>query len=530
MNPWNPQHERDDDDWSHPYESDEELEIEIVDIDDEDILPVQQSEEQGKQKGQEEYKETIWSVGSVGNLGETQQTEQTEFSEHSDEVRPMKKSTRVSLSPRFSIRQRRGQLVFTVGFASLLLIVLLGSYAPTRQTLVRTFSPPVTPTSMLTPGTDRFYIAGEPPWGHLYVDGKRVTHLPDPIRSEPPLQLSRGKHMLTWVAAPFPPRSCTVSVPPDFRVDSCDFNSFIQTTTLHSAWLFSFPVTLIDLPSNSQSALMQAAQQALDANAPSETVRVGEVYASNTAKNSLGVAKEPLTATLKYQLDTMDMAVSTCSQVLVIDNSDCAYEGQDCHLFCTAPQLFSAPFGEASAPSQMWDVLAVVSYRWDYKTLNGKVVAANQPDQPQGVTPQNHLIPLQISWDGSQWHAVSNFSQLDPGVFSGDVAMEMGPACASAISNVAGDKSLARVLPSYYLTSWVYNSADNFAAGCVGIVTLQGGMPQTPQQTPAYCLHRFGVFLAANKIAQEYFPKMPVADSYEQELARQIADAYVQTQ
>ena len=275
---------------------------------------------------------------------------------------------------------------------------------------------------------------------------------------------------------------------------------------------------------------MQAAQQALDANVRSDTVRVGEVYASNTTKNAFAIAKEPLTATLKYQLDTMDMEVSTCSQVLIIDNSDCAYEGQDCHLFCTAPQLFSAPLGEASAPSQMWDVLAVVSYRWDYKTLNGKVVATNQPDQLQGVKPQNHLIPLQISWDGSQWHVVSSFSQLDPGVFSGDVATEMSPSCGSAISNVAGDKSLARVLPSYYMTSWVYNSADNFAAGCVGMVTLQGGMPQTPQQTPAYCLHRFGVFLAANKIAHEYFPNMPVADAYEQELARQIANSYVQTQ
>ena len=522
MNRWNPQHERDDDDWSHPFERDEELEIEIVDIDDEDVENIKDtSSQESRERGKEgERKETIWSVGSVGSFGET------ELSELSDEVRPMKKSTRVSLAPRFSLRQRRKQLVFTVGFVSMLLVVLLGSYAPTRQTLVRTFSAPVTPTSTLTPGTDRFYIAGEPTWGHLFVDGKLVTHLPDPIRSEPPLQLSRGKHMLTWIAAPFPARSCTVSVPPDFRVDSCDFNSFIQTNTIRSAWLFSFPVALTDLPVASQNALIQVTQNALDTHSPSETVRVGEVYASSTTKNGIAVAKEPLTARLRYKLDVMDMSISTCSQVLIIDNQECAYQGQDCHLFCTAPQLFSTPI---NGPAQTWDALAVVSYKWDYSTLSGKIVASNQPDQLPGVTPQNHLIPLQISWDGTQWHVVSSLSQLDPSMFTGDVATEMSPACASAISNVAGDKSLARVLPSYYSTSWLYSTADNPAVGCVGMVTLQGGMPQTPQQTPAYCLHRFGIFLAANKIAHEYFPAMPVADAYEVELARQIANSYVQT-
>jgi hypothetical protein len=39
----------------------------------------------------------------------------------------------------------------------------------------------------------------------------------------------------------------------------------------------------------------------------------------------------------------------------------------------------------------------------------------------------------------------------------------------------------------------------------------------------AYCLHRFGVNLAANEVAQRYWPYLPVADAGEQRLAQQLA-------
>ena len=129
-------------------------------------------------------------------------------------------------------------------------------------------------------------------------------------------------------------------------------------------------------------------------------------------------------------------------------------------------------------------------------------------------------------WYGTQWYVESKLSLLDGSVFAGGVRAQMEPACASAVSNVAGDKSLATVPPSYHGTNWVYVSADNAAAGCLGIVTLNEGVTPTPQQTPAYCLHRFGVFLAANKVAHDDWPTMPVADAYEQKLAQQLYANY----
>lgn len=512
-----PEREPDDDDWNYHYESDEEREIEFVDINTGDLKDTDDVWETNDRK----------SARGIGDFASRGNRENIEDVAREEPIKSKKRVIHSSLAPRFSLRQRRRQLIATVSFVALLLIILLGSYTPTRQTLVRTFSIPVTPTATLAPGVDRFYIGGEPPWGKLYVDGKLITRLPDPIRNEPPLRLARGRHTLTWIAAPFPPRTCTITVPPSYRVDSCDLNSFIQANTLNSAWLFSFPVSLLDLSGSVQRSLIQAVQETLDANAPSETVRPGEVYATNSAQHPLMVAKEPLIATLHYQLDVTGIPVGTCSSVFIIDNQECSYETQDCHFFCTATQLFSMETPASIEPvSQGWNVLGVVSYRWDYKTQKGIPVAVNQPDQLPGVTPQNHLVPLSVTWDGVRWHVVSDLSLLDSGIFSGDLAAQVEPACASAISNVTGDRSLDRVLPSYYSTHWTYTTSGQPAVGCLGIVTLEGGMTPTPQQTPAYCLHRFGVFVAANKVAHSYWPSMPVADAYEQQLAQQLAAQY----
>jgi hypothetical protein len=438
--------------------------------------------------------------------------------------------TRSSLTPRFSNRQRRVQLVGTASFIALALLVLVVSYAPARQMVARAFTRPVTPTATLAPGIDHFYVNGSPSWGHLLVDGKPVAHLPNPNRSEPPLRLSHGTHTLTWIADPFPARNCVVSVPPNYHVDNCDFNSFIQTSTGSSGWIFSFPISLLDLDNTQQNALVQTVQRTLAANAPTEIVHSGEPYATSSPRQPIAIATQPLQATLDYRLDTTDMSVSTCSKVLVIDNGDCAYEGQDCHLFCSASQLFSEYVTVPS--SEAWDVLAVVSYRWEYRAMNGTRVATDQPDQVSGIKQENHLMPLQITWDGMQWHVVSNTSLLDSNVFSGDVASEVSPGCASAISNVEGSKTLAQALPSYAGTNWSYvSSSANAATGCLGIVTFDTDLtPDTPSpSSPAYCLHRFGVFVAANSTAHTFWPNMPLATPYEQQLAQQLANLHRQS-
>lgn len=114
----------------------------------------------------------------------------------------------VSLRPRFSPRQRRLQLMVTIGIVVLLLLVLVGSYAPTRSVLFPSLMPS-TPTSLprIVAGTDYFFVDANLPWGKLSVDNKLMMRLPiyiqdgNPQDSGIPMWLSRGTHVLSWNAS-----------------------------------------------------------------------------------------------------------------------------------------------------------------------------------------------------------------------------------------------------------------------------------------------------------------------------------------
>lgn len=69
---------------------------------------------------------------------------------------------------------------------------------------------------------------------------------------------------------------------------------------------------------------------------------------------------------------------------------------------------------------------------------------------------------------------------------------------------------------------------NNPPAGCVVVASPAENTDTTPFPSThplpgLYCLHRFGVLLAANALAHRYWPYLPVADSYEQNLARDLA-------
>jgi hypothetical protein len=75
--------------------------------------------------------------------------------------------------------------------------------------------------------------------------------------------------------------------------------------------------------------------------------------------------------------------------------------------------------------------------------------------------------------------------------------------------------------------NWSYLTGHNLADGCVAaIVPQQQTIPPASTPPVAYCLYRFGVLLAANTLAHRYWPDLPVADAYEQQLAQQVAANY----
>ncbi len=420
----------------------------------------------------------------------------------------------VRRTPRFTSRQRRKQLLVTVSIVSLLLCVLLGSYAPMRNRLAQTLIPSApTSTAKVGPSIELFYFDANPTWGQLFIDGKRVTPVLS-IDNASPLRLARGRHSLRWVVPPFVPQLCTVSVPFNIATDTCLFDRFTRYPKGADEWLFRFPMSLAQLPHTAFSDLVEKVQTELDAHAPSETVLPGETYAVNTTGESMRRAIKPLKATLRYQLDIENTLDGVCS-TLFEQSTPCTFNGQECYLFCT---ISTFPFGNRTRDAS-WDVFAAVQASWEYSTLGGTVLAYNQPELLGTTVVYDHLLPLHITWDGTNWHVTLRTSQPQA-VYA---QQQLDVACNTALNTVKDVLVPTTSEQAHSGINWQYVSTPNPADGCLSIATLNAGQGSSSSPPVAYCLHRFGVFLAANAVAHHYWPDMPVADAHEQQFAQQLA-------
>jgi hypothetical protein len=430
--------------------------------------------------------------------------------------------------PRFSPCLRKVQLVVTALIVMLAILLILVSTAPIRELIGGIATGPTpTPAPTLAPGVDLFYILADPAWGYLSIDGRVVSHLPA-ITIQPPLRLSRGQHKLTWRADPFSTQSCSLTVPHDFGKDTCHLNRSIQLSTQLNASILIFTESLNTLSATERARLIQATQEALDKKQSSDIVQPGELYAltsqiSRSQNNPcrlvaqevicFAAAKEPLRATLHFQLETDSSPNSPCSIT-----GSCDIDGQDCRLFCDNSLLEGPIFSPAI---QGWNVITIIRTNWDYVAMDGRVIVHNEADSFVGGTENYHFVSLNISRDSSGWHV----SPLFP-----DAQAPFGdPMCDSALQDaqgLTGGFMLNNVsVPYQYQPA----SGPNLAHGCLIVITAQPELPGTTS-TPtalspptAYCLHRFGVLLAANDEAHRQWPYLPVADAQEQQLARQLA-------
>jgi len=416
-------------------------------------------------------------------------------------------------------RQRRRQVIVTVSLVVLVLIVLISSNVSIRNKLVQAVVPPTpTPIAPITLGTDNFYASGDVGWGHLFLDGKLIPHLPIAYSNssipDAPIHLTRGTHTLLWRDDPFPPKMCTVSVPNNYRTDTCKYDNFVSGT----GWNFNFPADITTLPAVSRNALLAATQAALQSYASNDVIQTGEIYTTDPVSKQQSIAHESLKVTLHYELDT-DISASfvDCSPFNFAGGQlGCIVGTQDCRTFCVA----STYFNTASTTTHAWNVFAAARSVWDYTTLADKPVVQHQVDQINATSIVDHLIPLQISWDGTQWYVKSSFSLIS----NNAVQSFTSPVCDLATFSIPIPVDEAQAT-----ASWNLVAASKAATGCLGIVTLDSRQVIHTSQTPALCLYRFGLFLAANDVAHKYWPTMPLADAHEKQLAQELAKIYKKT-
>lgn len=452
--------------------------------------------------------------------GTTRATIKTDMSKNTSLASVPPPPRRSALRSRWTARQRVFQLVVIACVTLLLLSLFLGSFTSTHSIVSGLLH--LKPTMQPSPqgASDLFYVQGSPSWGQLFIDGRRMARVPV-LGVDRPLRLSRGSHLLRWQANPFQPLSCTVSIPFLLGADTCLYNEAVPVGANSSAWIITFSSTLENLPQNLRASLIQTAQAALDSQQTVETVQPGELYAlspsqackpSVTAVYCLATARQPLKATLSFHLDTVASQNATCSS-FGLGNS-CIFQRQDCHRFCTVPaQLLHA----GSVLPSDWNVFAVVRSSWTYALPDGRVIARNQPDSFLDYEEGNeYFVALQITWNGSAW-----------GVTVLHGSLLSNPTCTEAENEVETGGFLGNAKIPFAI-NWNVASGATQAAGCVVVASPAENTDTTPfpstQPLPGlYCLHRFGVLLAANALAHRYWPYLPVADPYEQHLARNLA-------
>ncbi len=142
-------------------------------------------------------------------------------------------------------------------------------------------------------------------------------------------------------------------------------------------------------------------------------------------------------------------------------------------------------------------------------------------DYTTGQMIDESLISLRITWDSLGWHVI-----VTTGASVQDSSF-LNPTCAPTQDEVGPLEPPADANGPVYL-QWQFASGALPATGCLAVGTPQQsvGLTPTPTHSPplvVYCLHRFGVLLAANDLAHRSWPYLPLADTYEQRLAQQLA-------
>lgn len=434
--------------------------------------------------------------------------------------------------------RNKARLTFTIILWLVIILLLVAIFSPVRTAVINHFTVKA-PTPTVADGGNLIAIQAYP-LGTVTIDGHAISKtaiLNAPHSKGLPVTLSRGKHKIVWQAAPFLPLSCIISVPPQSN-DQCIYESSGFYVNAPSSRLITFNATMGDLSTTQQTALKKAIQTTLNSLQSTEMVQPGEayVYAPSSGPVTTSIATQPLQATLHVTLDTDPAAKRSCDD----GYSDvCTNNGLNCLQLCTNTNVSVVQPKNGLA----WDIIALYYNTWTYVTQNGQIEAQDQPDTSSTAVGQDHSIELHVTWDSKGWHGstlpYSGVLYFAPGLSSGNVPLSsnpVSPACTSIhnlvnATDAPGNASYGRVLYGTTQSSpainvdWGFAIGTNEAAGCLGVVVPAPDNEQMPvnfKQPRAYFLYRFGTLLAVNSLAHKDFPRVPMADAYEQGIAQSI--------
>jgi hypothetical protein len=411
------------------------------------------------------------------------------------------------MPPRLTARRR---VLRALGIGATVLLVLalalpvLSNASVDLRTLLHIPTP--TPTPILSPTNYEFYWVDGVPWGELQVDGRPGPDVHQPLGRTaaglpvlPSFTLPRGRHTLRYVAALFPPLTCTVSVPAA-QTDTCPLAQEVVSPDPalagHSGRVLDLQSTVERLPAEQRTALEQTIQARLTASEALTTVAPGTRYLG--VDGQVKVATQVLRAHTQFTL-----------------NADPRYPQaglySPCITICLLPPI------DLLGPD-IWGLVGHVVVHWTYTRADGAVELDQAPAAPM-VQDAHVGVWLAVKWTG-QWQV-----QFWPGPGSDPAGNASG---APMICQVAGDMLGGLIADPKTNNADEANYQWPFAVatpqqGCLYVGSTQVDAQGQPVGPSAFVLYQFGVLLAANQQAVHLFPQALVATPADQALARQLA-------
>jgi len=343
---------------------------------------------------------------------------------------------------------------------------------------------PFAPTPTIPPGSDVILLAHTVPWGELHLERPDLHPVPLGFRERyPAYRLPPGRHTLFYVAAPFPPMQCTLTVP-----KRSDDDCKLATSRDAAAPNTTSPTRLIDAGA-SVKRLDGGARRELE-----ELLETGVAYHPLMIEpgthyldqnGQVAIARERLTVTMSMG------AVAPPSGTLSADD-----DGQPCGEICNL---------DSAQDYLTWQLTIWAAPRWTYVAANGGAFTAyGAPADTQDVA--------SVLWEDGRWTLNTQDGLGVPCDFRAFIELLSGQTADAGLDTFTqyGGNSPA-----------VFNPAN----GCVFEFHAQEKPGDQPRPE---VLYRLGVLLAANADAQRIFPDLPIASAIERDIAQAIRTGEVQ--
>lgn len=339
-------------------------------------------------------------------------------------------------------------------------------------------------------------------WGNMLLNGQKVDAY-SVLSAEEPITLQRGISRIDFSAPPFPPMQCVISAPPA-RSDTCPLLNHLDVNDPITSPDQGRVVNLGDLISRLSpgqfNALVVATDDALATLAAqgiagaffsSVALAAGDHYLD--AQGNMMLATAPIKATLSFALQRAGYRQAFDSRY-------------PCKIFC---DVWPNP-----------TINAWITARYAYTPLDGNGSASQGALFPANAGfDSSFLLPLEVSW-ANGWHVSIN--QYD------------------AIGTTNQFCGIGSVLLTQDITNGGAVSPQQYgvgdAPGCA-YTTFIPGISQAPPGTTkaskpsraimpsnslAFFLFRCGVMVAANALAKQLAPALPVASPAEAQAAQQL--------